>query len=123
LHYDLSCKVLEAAFKVHNALGPCLLEAVYEGAFCVELSRMGIPFERQQVFPVEYCGEYVGTYFADVVVDNALIVELKSAKSLTKIMAAQIVNYLKLSNLHVGYLLNFHGIRAEWKRFVNSGSG
>ncbi len=123
LHYDLSCKVLEAAFKVHKALGPCLLEAVYEGGFCVELGRMGIPYERQQVFPVEYCGEYIGTYFADVVVANTIIVELKAVKCITDIAAAQIINYLRLSGLQVGYVINFHGIRVEWKRFINPESG
>jgi GxxExxY protein len=84
---------------------------------------MRIPFERQKVFPVEYCGEYIGAYFADVVVGGAIIVELKAVKCLTEIMAAQIINYLRLSGLDVGYVLNFHGIQVEWKRFINPGSG
>jgi hypothetical protein len=62
---------------------------------------MGIPYERQRVFPVEYCGEYIGTYFADVVVANTIIVELKSIKCITEIAAAQIINYLRLSGLQV----------------------
>ncbi len=78
LHYDLSCKVLEAAFKVHRALGPCLLEAVYEGGYCVELSRIGIPYERQQVFPVEYCGEYIGSYISLLVFNSAILSLSKS---------------------------------------------
>ena len=123
LHYELSCKVLEAAFAAHKKLGPCLLEAVYEGGFCMELGRRGIGYERQKVFPVEYYGEYIGAYFADVVVGDAIIVELKSVKCLTEIMAAQVINYLRLSGLDVGYIINFHGIRLEWKRYINPGSG
>ncbi len=123
LHYELSCKVLEAAFAAHKKLGPCLLEAVYEGGFCMELGRRGIGYERQKIFPVEYYGEYIGAYFADVVVGGVIIVELKSVKCLTEIMAAQVINYLRLSGLDVGYIINFHGIRLEWKRYINPGSG
>jgi GxxExxY protein len=119
VHYELSQKVLKAAFAIHNALGTGLLEAVYEGALCVELAHNGIPFERQKVFPVIYRGEYVGAYFADLVVDNSIILELKSVKALNEVMEAQVINYLKLSGLPVGYLINFNGLRVEWRRFVN----
>ncbi len=89
----------------------------------MELGRREIGYERQKVFPVEYYGEYIGAYFADVVVGGAIIVELKSVKCLTEIMAAQVINYLRLSSLDVGYIINFHGIRLEWKRYINPGSG
>jgi GxxExxY protein len=122
-HYDLSCKVLEAAFEVHRALGSGLLESAYEGAYCVELSHMGVSYERQQVFPVVYRGEYVGAYFADIVVANTIIVGLKSVKALNEVMKAQVINYLKLSVLPVAYLINFNGLRVEWMRFVNLRDG
>jgi GxxExxY protein len=115
---QLSDKILGVAFTVHNILGPGLLESAYEGAFCVELSRSGIPFERQKVYPLYYKGEMIGGYIADIVVDNALICELKSVVTLNKVMEAQIINYLRLSKLQVGYLLNFNGIKVEWRRFV-----
>jgi GxxExxY protein len=79
----------------------------------------GIFFERQKVFPLIYRGEYVGAYIADLVVDNTIIIELKSVSKLKEVMEAQLLNYLKLSGLSVGYLFNFHNTKVEWKRFVN----
>ena len=123
VHYELSCNVLKAAFAVHRAVGPGLLEAVYEGSLCVELSRMGVAFERQKVIPVIYRGEYVGAYFADLVVENSIILELTAVKALNEVMDAQVINYLKLSGLPVGYLINFNGLRVVWRRFVNLRGG
>jgi GxxExxY protein len=89
VHYELSCQVLNAVFSVHRAVGPGLLEAVYEGSLCVELEYIGLSFERQKVIPVIYRGEYVGAYFADLVVENTIILELKSVKALNEVMDAQ----------------------------------
>ncbi len=122
-HQELSNTLLGMAFTVHNCLGPGLLEAAYEEAFCVELTLAGIFYERQKVYPLTYKGYDIGGYIADIVVDNAVILELKSVSQLNAVMDAQLLNYLKLSRLQVGYLMNFHGSRVEWKRFVNSGSG
>jgi GxxExxY protein len=71
------------------------------------------------VYPLYYKGELVGAYIADIVVANTIILELKSVSALSKVMEAQILNYLKLSGLPIGYLMNFNGLRVEWKRFVN----
>jgi GxxExxY protein len=119
LHKDLSDKMLGMAFSVHDILGPGLLESAYEGAYCVELARAGLPVERQRVYPLHYKGELVGAYIADIVVADTIILELKSVSALNKVMEAQILNYLKLSGLPIGYLMNFNGLRVEWKRFVN----
>jgi GxxExxY protein len=119
LHKDLSDKVLGMAFSVHNILGPGLLESAYEGAYCVELARAGLPVDRQRVYPLHYKGELVGAYIADIVIANTIILELKSVSALNKVMEAQLLNYLKLSGLPIGYLMNFNGLRVEWKRFVN----
>ena len=108
---------------MHNLLGPGLLESAYEGAFCVELSHAGIPLERQKVYPLYYKGEYIGAYIADLVVDNKIIVELKSVSKLTAVMDAQLINYLRLSRIQVGYLMNFNAPKLEWKRFVNQPEG
>ena len=118
IHKQLSDKILGMAFTVHNLLGPGLLESAYEGGFCVELARSGIPFERQKVYPLYYKGELIGAYIADIVVDNAVICELKSVSALNTTMEAQIINYLRLSKVPVGYLLNFNGIKVEWRRFA-----
>jgi GxxExxY protein len=123
IYHSLSNKVLQAAFAVHRALGPGLLESAYEGAFAVELNHLSVPFERQRVFPLVYRGEYVGAYIADLVVDNTIIIELKSVAKLMDVMEAQCINYLKLSGLPVGYLMNFHNSSLEWKRFVNQRGG
>jgi len=118
LFKELSEKVLGMAFSVHNILGPGLLESAYEGAYCVELQRASIPFERQRVYPLHYKGELVGAYIADLVVDNKIILELKSVSSLNQVMEAQIINYLRLSKIPIGYLLNFNGLKVQWRRFV-----
>ncbi len=120
IQQSLSNKVLGAAFAVHTSLGPGLLESCYEGALMVELRHRQVFVERQKVFPVQYRDEYIGAYIADVVIENTIIVELKSVIKLNEIMYAQILNYLKLSKLPVGYLLNFRNTSLEWKRFVNT---
>jgi GxxExxY protein len=96
LRRDLSYEVLGAAFAVHKALGPGLLEACYEGAYVVELQHRGIDVARQVVYPLQYLGEYIGAYIADVVVANTIIVELKSVARLNEVMDAQLLNYLRL---------------------------
>ena len=120
-HKELSDKVLGATLAVRNELGSGLLESAYEGAMCVELKYLGLGVERQQVFPLSYRGEYVGAYLADLVVEGTIILELKAVRTLSAVMEAQIINYLKLSGLPVGYLVNFCNTRVEWKRFVNQG--
>ena len=118
-HEILSRKVLGAVFNVHNILGPGLLEAAYEGALVVELQQMGLSVKRQEVYPVYYKGECVGAYIADVVVEGRIILELKSVFKLNANMEAQLINYLKLSKIPVGYLINFRNVKVNWRRFEN----
>lgn len=120
IHKALSNQVLGFVFKVHNALGPGLLESVYQSALVVEFQRSGVSFELQKVFPLTYEGRYVGAFFADLVVANTIILELKSVTGFTSGMISQTLNYLKLSKLPIAYLLNFHGQRVVWQRFVNT---
>ncbi len=120
IHKELSGIVLKAGFAVHGALGCGLLESAYEGAIVVELGYLGVRVDRQVVYPLVYRGEYVGAYIADMVVENKIIIELKSVAKLNEVMEAQLINYLKLSKLQVGYLLNFHNTSLEWRRFVNT---
>jgi GxxExxY protein len=118
-HKELSCKLLGMAYTVHNILGPGLLEHAYQEAMCVELEMAGIGFERERVYTLEYKGRNVGTYFADIVVDNKIILELKSVAEFHPSMESQTINYLKVSGIEVGYLINFRNSRVEWKRYVN----
>jgi GxxExxY protein len=115
---ELSDKILGMVFSVHNILGPGLLESAYEGAIAVELKLSGIQYERQKVYSVFYKGELVGGYVADIVIDNSIILELKAVKSLNQCMEAQLINYLKISHIPIGYLVNFYNTRVEWRRFV-----
>jgi GxxExxY protein len=112
-------RIRHMAYSVHNALGPGLLEHAYKEAMCVELKHTGIPFEREQVFSLEYRGENVGTYFADIVVDNKIILELKSVDVFHETMEAQLINYLKIAKIPVGYLINFRNKKVYWRRCVN----
>ena len=119
LHKELSYKVLGMVYKVHNALGPGLLEHAYKEALCVELRLSGVPFEREKVFPIEYRNENVGTYFADIVVDDKIIIECKSVEMFHPTMEAQLINYLKISGIQAGYLINFRDHQVHWRRCVN----
>jgi GxxExxY protein len=118
---ELSHQVLGSVFSVHNLLGPGLLESAYEGALVIELQRAGIPHTRQKVYPLFYKGELAGAYIADLVVDNKIILELKSVRQLTATMEAQLINYLRLSKVPVGYIINFRNTKVEWRRFIVSG--
>jgi len=106
------------AYTIHNAIGPGLLEHAYKEAICVELEFQGIPFEREKVFPLEYRGRNIGTYFADIVVDHNIIIECKSVEQFHPSMEAQLINYLKVSGIEIGYLVNFRNPRVDWKRCV-----
>ena len=118
---DLSNKVIGCAIEVHRELGPGLLESAYEQCFGYELHRAAIPFKTQVELPVQYkeirldCG-----YRLDIVVNDRLIVELKSVDQLLKIHEAQILTYMKLGNVQTGLLINFNVelLKNGIKRFV-----
>ena len=111
--------ILKAAFEVHNALGCGFLEKVYENSLCVELKKKGISFSQQKPINVYYNNEIVGEYFADILVKNSVIVELKTISKIEKIHEAQLLNYLKATNKKIGLLLNFAKPNLEIKRMVN----
>jgi GxxExxY protein len=115
---NVAADVVDAAVKVHKALGPGLLESVYETCLCYELSRREIPYRRQVSLPVRYEEILIETgYRVDVIVDECVIVELKAAESIIPVHEAQLLTHLKLSKIRLGLLLNFnvplmkHGIK------------
>ena len=118
LHESLSNQIVPALHRVHKALGPGLLENVYEKALAIEFTHLNIPFSQQQKFEVIYRNTSAGTYFADMVVDGTIILELKSVTLLNAVMEAQLLNYLSISGLRVGYLINFRNPVLEKKRLV-----
>jgi GxxExxY protein len=106
---EVATAVVDAAVKVHRALGPGLLESVYEACLCYELSKRGIPYQRQVSLPVRYEEVFIETGFRlDVLVDECVIVELKSIEAIAPIHEAQLLTYLKLANLRLGFILNFN---------------
>lgn len=118
----LAYAVIGAAIEVHRLLGPGFLEAVYEQALAVELRLRGIPFSRQAVVAVNYKGQLVGEGRLDLLVGNALIVELKAVDALAPIHFAQVISYLKMTGHQLGLLINFNVpiLKEGIKRVVRS---
>ena len=115
---SLSQQLIGCAINVSNSLGAGFLEKVYENALCIELSEAGILFAQQHEYEVRYRSKIVGTYLADIVVGNRLLVELKALSALNRQHEAQVMNYLKASGLSVGILLNFGTPKLGIKRIV-----
>ena len=118
-HQDLTAKIIECAYKVHNTLGFGFLEAVYQNALLIELLKTGLRAEKEKKIQVYYDSQLVGDYMADIIVEEKVILELKSVKDLHPAHSAQLVNYLKATGIEVGLLLNF-GESVEIKRKVFS---
>ena len=106
-HQELSEKIIKAFYDVYNRLGYGFLEQVYENAMVIELRSMGLKVEQQMPIKVRYRGEVVGEYFADLVVEDKIIVELKAVSTFQSSHEAQLLNYLKATHYEVGLLLNF----------------
>jgi GxxExxY protein len=115
---SLSEKVLGAVFEVSNTLGVGFLEKVYQRALLRELSLRGIRAIAEASLAVIYKGHSVGEYFADLLVEDALVVELKCAERLSNEHTAQCLNYLRASGRTVCLLINFQKPKVEWKRIV-----
>jgi GxxExxY protein len=115
---QLTYAINGAVFEVSRILGPGFLEKVYENALLVELRQKGIKAQGQASIRVTYKDTLVGDYIADVLVDDQVIVELKTVERLEKIHEAQLLNYLKATGLKVGLLVNFKSPRAQIKRLV-----
>ena len=120
LYREDSHEIMECAFSVYNHLGSGFLEAVYQEALEVELQEKGIPFVSQKEIDIYYKGKPLSKkYIADIIVDDKIILELKSVSNLTAVDSAQIINYLKATGIQLGILLNFgHKKRLEWERNV-----
>ena len=111
--------VVGAAYEVSNVLGAGFLEKVYERALLQELSLRGLRAATQTPFPIAYKGKNVGTYSADLVVEDRLLVEVKCVEQFSNEHLAQCINYLKASGLHLALLINFRRPRVEWRRVVH----
>ena len=116
-HKELTAKIIECAYKVHNTLGFGFLEAVYQNALLIELIKVGLQAEKEKKIQVHYHNQLVGDYAADIIVEKTVILELKSVKELHPAHSAQLVNYLKATGIEIGLLINF-GESVEIKRKV-----
>ncbi len=116
----LTEKIIGCAIEVHRHLGPGLLEATYEAALCVELERAGLQYQRQIVFPLTYKGKSVGEYRLDLLVEEAVVVEIKSVERFDPVFEAQILTYLRVTAKRIGLLINFNSrlLRDGIKRFI-----
>lgn len=118
LYKDLSYKITGLAMEVHSKLGYGFLEKVYENAMMVLLRREGIHAKQQAPITVYFDGKVVGDYYADILVEDKIILELKAIEKITDVHRAQTLNYLKATGLHLAILLNFGKQRLEHERFV-----
>ena len=118
----LTQTVIGLAIEVHKQLGPGLLESAYEACLCYELSEKGISFDRQVDLPVSYKSIEIGAgYRLDIVVENKLIVELKTVERILPVHESQLLTYLKLGGFHTGLILNFNSavLKDGIRRLVN----
>jgi GxxExxY protein len=105
---DLTERIIGCAIAVHRILGPGLLEKLYESAICIELDQIGLRYERQKLVPVEYKGHLLGEYCIDLVVEDLVIVEIKSVERPVPAFEAQLITYLRVTKKRVGLLINFN---------------
>ena len=118
LHGDLVFQVVGCAMEVLNALGHGLLEKPYENALTVELTLRAIPFAQQRRFDVVYKGTKVGEYMPDLVVNDLVVVDTKCIECITDVERGQMLNYLKITRLRVGLIINFTKPKLEWERII-----
>jgi GxxExxY protein len=118
IHKELSYKIIELALEVHNELGCGFLEKVYENALMILLDREGIPSKQQAPANVYFQNKVVGQFFADILVDNKIILELKTVDAISDVHNAQVLNYLRATGIKLGLIMNFAKPRFEYKRLV-----
>ena len=116
-HKEITAKIIDCAYKVHRELGFGFLESVYQNALVIELARAGLESEREKRIQVCYGGQVVGDFVADILVEQKVILELKSVSQVNPAHEAQLINYLKATGMKVGLLINF-GEKVEIKRKV-----
>jgi GxxExxY protein len=116
-HSELTDKIIGVFYDVYNELGHRFLESTYAEAMVVALEASGLPVAREVPVPVWFRGRKVGQYFADLLVDNAVLLELKAARAIEAAHEAQLLHYLRATEIEVGLLLNF-GVRPQFRRLL-----
>jgi GxxExxY protein len=111
-------QIIGSAFRVSNTLGVGFLEKVYENALAIELRKLGLKIQQQHTISVYYQGEVVGNYTADLLVEECVLLELKTVREINEIHLAQAMNYLKATGLRLCLIVNFGNKKVEIKRVV-----
>ena len=119
-YQELTKNIIGCAYRLYNKMGFGFLESVYEECLLIELRKAGLRAESQKPITVFYDGEIVGEFVADIVVEDIVILELKSVRQIAKAHEAQLVNYLVATGIPVGLLINFGEYKVEVKRKVRS---
>lgn len=119
-HQDVTQQIVDAFYAVYNSLGYGFLERVYENSMAIELQARGLKAQQQAPIQVYYRGEVVGEYFADLLIEDKIIVELKAVASLLPIHEAQLLNYLKATPFEVGLLLNFGPLATKKRKIFDN---
>lgn len=117
LHSDITAKCLEAFYKVYNKLGHGFLEKIYVNALSIELKKAGLSIQREYPIDVYYEGDKIGVYYSDIMINEKVIIEVKAVDVLIPAHEAQLINYLRATDIEVGLLFNF-GKKPESKRKV-----
>ncbi len=120
LYQELSYKVLGAAFTVHSSVGPGLLEKIYHKAMEVEFDYLGIEFQTHTKHDVFHREVFLGEFESDLIICDKIIIDVKAAKAFNETMMSQIINYMHITKMPVGYLINFKNKSVEYKRFILS---
>ena len=115
---EITEQIIGCAFRVHNKMGYGFLESVYENCMKIELKKIGLEFESQKPINVYYDNEIVGDYIADIIVNDLIILELKSVRRIVKAHEMQLVNYLTVTRKPVGLIINFGEQKVEVKRKI-----
>ena len=117
---EITERIIGCGIEVHRELGPGLPEAVYETALCIELQSRGLSFKRQIGVPIYYKGHLISEHRPDLIVGDAIIVEVKSIERIAQVHVAQVMTYLRITALHIGLIMNFNSVtmRAGIRRVV-----
>ena len=118
LEKDLVFRIIGCAIVVHNEIGHGFREKTYEKGLCVEFKYQGLHHSNQLKFPVVYRGKVVDEYIPDLVVENKVVVEIKTVESITDEHRGQLLNYLRISGIKVGLIINFKHSKMQWERLV-----
>ncbi len=119
-HADITRKIIGAAMKVHSTLGNGFQEVIYQRAMAIEMTKIGLDFQRELEMPIYYDSQQIGTRRVDFLVEGKVMLELKAITALEDVHLAQAINYLEAYGLEVGLLINFGSKSLQFKRLINS---